>query len=261
MYQFIENVKDKIKRMELIIEQNKLTLEDYFNKKTGSYKDFYQKDRYRQKACLKIITPQQKIFALVGTSHNNTASSILDTVFDGALQREDDSGTLKDINNNMKLGNIYIRICDTDVKLGKQTFFSKLMSDVWCNVCIYVPETINQYQIDELRKSIEEIKKFKGYFNSQNFSLRHYIKYSDNDSDIQKKDYEEDEIYLFLDKDTGKANNYIRKIIPNPKEKILADFLKNNLRNDLKNYIQQSNLVTDRDNNNNISQKDHEIDE
>ena len=42
MYQFIENVKDKIKRMELIIEQNKLTLEDYFNKKTGSYKDFYQ---------------------------------------------------------------------------------------------------------------------------------------------------------------------------------------------------------------------------
>ena len=85
MYQFIENVKDKIKRMELIIEQNKLTLEDYFNKKTGSYKDFYQKDRYRQKACLKIITPQQKIFALVGISHNNTASSILDTVFDGDL--------------------------------------------------------------------------------------------------------------------------------------------------------------------------------
>lgn len=123
MYQFIENVKDKIKRMELIIEQNKLTIEDYFNKNVGSYMDFYQKDRYRQKACLKIITPQQSIFALVGESHNYTASSILDTVFDGALQKEDGSMALKDINNNMELGNIYIRICDTDIKSGKKIFF------------------------------------------------------------------------------------------------------------------------------------------
>ena len=255
MYQFIENIKDKIKRIELIKEQNKLTIEDYFNKNTGSYKEFYQKDRYRQKACLKIITPQQSIFALVGESHNNTANSILDTVFDGALQRED----VKAIKNNMELGNIYIKIWDTDIKSGNQNFFSKLMSDVWCNVCIYVPETINQYQIDELRKSIEEIKKFKGYFNSQNFSLIHYIKYADNDSDILKKEYEDDEIYLFLNKDKGEANNYIRRILPNPKEKIIADIFKNDLRNSLKSSIQQCNLVMDRDNNN-ISSKNCEID-
>ena len=259
MYKFIENIKDKIKRIELIIEQNKLTFEDYFNKKTGSYKDFYQKDRYRQKACLKIITPQQSIFALVGESHNNTANSILDVVFDGDFQRDDGSTALKDVKNNMELGNIYIKICDTDVKSGKQTFISKLLSDVWCNVSIYVPETFNQYQIDELRKSIEEIKKYKGYFKSQNFYLKHYIKYADNENDILKKEYEDDEIYLFLDKDKGEANNYIRRIIPNPKEKIIADILKNNLRNSLKSSIQQSNLVMDRDNNN-ISSKNCEID-
>lgn len=259
MYKFIENIKDKIKRIELIIEQNKLTFEDYFNKKTGSYKEFYQKDRYRQKACLKIITPQQSIFALVGESHNNTANSILDVVFDGDFQRDDGSTALKDVKNNMELGNIYIKICDTDVKSGKQTFISKLLSDVWCNVSIYVPETFNQYQIDELRKSIEEIKKYKGYFKSQNFYLKHYIKYADNENDILKKEYEDDEIYLFLDKDKGEANNYIRRIIPNPKEKIIADILKNNLRNSLKSSIQQSNLVMDRDNNN-ISSKNCEID-
>ena len=259
MYKFIENIKDKIKRIELIIEQNKLTFEDYFNKKTGSYKEFYQKDRYRQKACLKIITPQQSIFALVGESHNNTANSILDVVFDGDFQRDDGSTALKDVKNNMELGNIYIKICDTDVKSGKQTFISKLLSDVWCNVSIYVPETFNQYQIDELRKSIEEIKKYKGYFKSQNFYLKHYIKYADNENDILKKEYEDDEIYLFLDKDKGEANNYIRRIIPNPKEKIIADIFKNNLRNSLKSSIQQSNLVMDRDNNN-ISSKNCEID-
>lgn len=259
MYKFIESIKDKIKRIELIIEQNKLTFEDYFNKKTGSYKEFYQKDRYRQKACLKIITPQQSIFALVGESHNNTANSILDVVFDGDFQRDDGSTALKDVKNNMELGNIYIKICDTDVKSGKQTFISKLLSDVWCNVSIYVPETFNQYQIDELRKSIEEIKKYKGYFKSQNFYLKHYIKYADNENDILKKEYEDDEIYLFLDKDKGEANNYIRRIIPNPKEKIIADIFKNNLRNSLKSSIQQSNLVMDRDNNN-ISSKNCEID-
>ena len=259
MYKFIESIKDKIKRIELIIEQNKLTFEDYFNKKTGSYKDFYQKDRYRQKACLKIITPQQSIFALVGESHNNTANSILDVVFDGDFQRDDGSTALKDVKNNMELGNIYIKICDTDVKSGKQTFISKLLSDVWCNVSIYVPETFNQYQIDELRKSIEEIKKYKGYFKSQNFYLKHYIKYADNENDILKKEYEDDEIYLFLDKDKGEANNYIRRIIPNPKEKIIADIFKNDLRNSLKSSIQQCNLVMDRDNNN-ISSKNCEID-
>jgi len=255
MYQFIENVKDKIKRMELIIEQNKLTIEDYFNKNVGSYMDFYQKDRYRQKACLKIITPQQSIFALVGERHSYTASSILDTVFDGALQKEDDSH----INNNMKLGNIYIIICDTDIKSGMQNFFSKKFSDVWCNVTIYVPETFNQYQIDELRKSIEEVKKFKKNFNSQIFTLRHYIKYSDNDSDIQKKDYEDDKIYNFLDKDKGEANNYIRNIIPNPKEKIIADVLKNSLRNNLKSPIQQGDLLAGREDNTISSSKNYKI--
>lgn len=259
MYKFIENIKDKIKRIELIIEQNKLTFEDYFNKKTGSYKEFYQKDRYRQKACLKIITPQQSIFALVGESHNNTANSILDVVFDGDFQRDDGSTALKDVKNNMELGNIYIKICDTDVKSGKQTFISKLLSDVWCNVSIYVPETFNQYQIDELRKSIEEIKKYKGYFKSQNFYLKHYIKYADNENDILKKEYEDDEIYLFLDKDKGESYNYIRRILPNSKEKIMADIFKNNLRNSLKSSIQQSNLVMDRDNNN-ISSQNCEID-
>ena len=275
MYQFIENVKDKIKRMELIIEQNKLTIEDYFNKNVGSYMDFYQKDRYRQKACLKIITPQQSIFALVGERHSYTASSILDTVFDGALQKEDDSH----INNNMKLGNIYIIICDTDIKSGKQKFFSKLMSklmpklisnlmsklmlklmsDVWCNVTIFVPEVFNQYQIDELRKSIEEVKKFKNNFNSQNFTLRHYIKYSDTENETQKKDYEDDEMYLFLDRDKGEANNYIRKIIPNPKEKIIADVLKNSLRNNLKSPIQQGDLLAGREDNTISSSKNYEI--
>lgn len=263
MFQFIENVKDKIKRMELIIEQNKLTIEDYFNKNIGSYMDFYQKDRYRQKACLKIITPQQSIFALAGESHNYTASSILDTVFDGVLQKEDGSMALKDINNNMKLGNIYIRICDTDIKSRKQNFFSnlmsKLMSDVWCNVTIFVPEVFNQYQIDELIKSIEEVKKFKKNFNSQNFTLRHYIKYSDTENETQKKDYEDDEMYLFLDKDKGEANNYIRKIIPNPQEKIIADVLKNSLRNNLKSPIQQGDLLASTENNTISSSKNYEI--
>ena len=258
MFQFIENIKDKSKRINLIKEQNKLTLEDYFEKRTGSYKDFYQKDRYKQKACLKIITPQQSIFALVGVSHNNTANSILDAVFDGVPQKEDGNGTLSAKNNNMELGNIYIMICDTDIKSGKQNFFSKRLLDTWCNVTIYVPEVFNQYQIDELGKSIEEINKFKKHFKSRNFFLRHYIKYDDNDSNIQKKEYEDDEIYLFLDKDKGEANDYIRKVSPNPKEIILADLLKNNLRNDLKSPIQQGNLVTDGDNS--ITQENYEID-
>ena len=251
MYQFIENIKDKIKRIELIIEQNKLTFEEYFNKKTGSYKEFYQNDRYKQKACLKIITPQQSIFALVGKSHNSTANSILDAIFDGDFQRENDSIALTDIKNNIELGNIYIRICDTDVKSGKQTFISKLLSDVWCNVSIYVPETFNQYQINELRKSIEEIKEFNGYFKTQNFFLRHY----NNENSTLKKDYEDDEIYDFLDKDKGVANNYIRRIIPNSKEIIIAEIFKNNLRNVSTSSIRRSNSK----NGDNIIPKDQEI--
>ena len=93
----------------------------------------------------------------------------------------------------------------------------------------------------------------------QNFYLKHYIKYADNENDILKKEYEDDEIYLFLNKDKGEANNYIRRILPNPKEKIIADIFKNDLRNSLKSSIQQCNLVMDRDNNN-ISSQNCEID-
>ena len=118
MYNFIEEIQDKSKKMELIKEQNKISFDDYFNKKLGDYLNYYQ--RVGQKCCIKIITPQQSIFSLVGPGHEKTCNSVLDVAFNGDFQRKDGEKKLNDSENNMKLGNIYIKMYDSDVSTQKR---------------------------------------------------------------------------------------------------------------------------------------------
>jgi len=238
MYNFIEEIKDKAKRVELIREQNKIGLADYFNKKLGSYLDYYQ--RVGQKCCIKIITPQQSIFSLVGNSHEKTCNSVLDIAFNGDFQRKEGEKKLIDTENNMKLGNIYIKMYDSDVSTQKRNFhkkiffdFKKLFSDSFSYVLIMVPENFNQYQIDELRKTIEDIKKHDKNIKTQDIGIIHYL-----DKEIEhKKFYSLEEIEKFINETNGDANKFIKEVEINPNEKVIVDTRNQNVNNNRTEFL------------------------
>lgn len=244
MYYFIEEIKDKTKRRELIIEQNGINFNNYFKKNLGEYLNYYQ--RVGQKCCLKIITPQQSIFSVVGSSHEKTCNSILDTAFNGNFQRKEGEKTLNDTENNMNLGNIYIKMYDCDVSTQKKGFLKRLFSDSWSNVLVMVPKNFNQYQIDELRKTIKEISKYDNNFKTQDIGIMHYLDYELND----KICYENEEIQKFLDETNGDANKYIKEVEINPNEEVIVETNKykkpnaNNNRNKFLEDIHTENQST-----------------
>ena len=217
MYNFIEGIKDESKRKELIKEQNKISFDDYFNKNLGPYLHFYQ--RVKQKCCIKIITPQQSIFSLVGPSHEKTCNSVLDIAFNGDFQRKEGEKQTQDMEHNMKLGNIYIKMYDYDVSTQKRDFlkniffdFKKLFSDLFSYVLIMVPENFNQYQ---------------------NIGIIHYLDYELND----KICYELEEIQKFLDKINGDANKFIKEVEINPNEKVIVDTRNQNVNNNRTEFL------------------------
>lgn len=232
MYNFIEGIKDKSKRKELIKEQNKISFDDYFNKNLGPYLHFYQ--RVKQKCCIKIITPQQSIFSLVGPSHEKTCNSVLDIAFNGDFQRKEGEKQTQDMEHNMKLGNIYIKMYDSDVSTSKKGFFKKMFSDLWSYVLIMVPENFNQYQIDELRKTIEHIKKYDKYFKTQDIGIIHYL-----DEGLDAKVlYLLKEIQIFLDETNGDANKYIKELEFNPNEHVIVDTRNRNISNNREEFLE-----------------------
>ena len=238
MYNFIEEIQDKAKRVELIREQNKISFDDYFNKKLGPYLDYYQ--RVGQKCCIKIITPQQSIFSLVGPSHDKTCNSVLDVAFNGDFQRKDGEKKLIDTENNMKLGNIYIKMYDCDVSTQKRNFpknifsdFKKLFSDSFSYVSIMVPENFNQYQIDELRKTIDEINKYDKFFKTQDIGIIHYLDKKLED----KKLYPLEEIEKFINETNGDANKFIKEVEINPNEKVIVDTRNQNVNNNRTEFL------------------------
>ena len=243
MVEFIDNFEDLKKREELIKQQNKLSISDYFQNNIGAYLDYYQTSRNKRKACLLIITPQQSIFALVGRNHEDTANIILNNIFNIEIQSDfdgdGDSYELTDVVNNIQLGNIYIRIWDTDLRTRKQPFFEKIFSKLplfkkiflkeSCGIFIYVPKKYNQYQIDELRNTLEEINNYIKYFKEIDVFLSHYI--DDNNPKIYSDEKDsKHKLSDFLDKNNGEANNYVDDITPNPCEKIIVKTCKNNPR-------------------------------
>ena len=140
----------------------------------------------------------------------------------------------------MKLGNIYIKMYDYDVSTQKRNFlkniffdFKKLFSDLFSYVLIMVPENFNQYQIDELRKTIEEIKKYDKYFKTQDIGIIHYLDYELND----KICYELEEIQKFLDKINGDANKFIKEVEINPNEKVIVDTRNQNVNNNRTEFL------------------------
>ena len=242
MYNFIEEIQDKAKRVELIREQNKISFDDYFNKKLGPYLDYYQ--RVGQKCCIKIITPQQSIFSLVGPSHDKTCNSVLDVAFNGDFQRKDGEKKLIDTENNMKLGNIYIKMYDCDVSTQKRNFpknifsdFKKLFSDSFSYVSIMVPENFNQYQIDELRKTIDEINKYDKFFKTQDIGIIHYLDKKLED----KKLYPLEEIEKFINETNGDANKFIKEVEINPNEQVIVDTRNQNVNNNRAEFLDSLN--------------------
>ena len=96
-----------------------------------------------------------------------------------------------------------------------------------------VPEYFNQYQIDELRKTIEEIKKYEKYFKTQDIGIIHYSDYELND----KICYEFEEIQKFLDKINGDANKFIKEVEINPNEQVIVDTRNQNVNNNRAEFL------------------------
>ena len=82
-----------------------------------------------------------------------------------------------------------------------------------------IPENFNQYQIDELRKTIEEIKKYDKSFKTQDIGIIHYLDENLDD----KKLYPLEEIQNFIDEKYGDANKYIREKESNTNEQVIVD--------------------------------------
>ena len=129
---------------------------------------------------------------------------------------------------------------DCDVSTQKRNFpknifsdFKKLFSDSFSYVSIMVPENFNQYQIDELRKTIDEINKYDKFFKTQDIGIIHYLDKKLED----KKLYPLEEIEKFINETNGDANKFIKEVEINPNEQVIVDTRNQNVNNNRTEFL------------------------
>lgn len=218
MYSIIDFITNKEKAIEQVKLQNALGFDGYFQKQMIQDIPYYQRNRYNQKASLQIITPQQSIFTLVQDSHERTCNTLLGLIYGKDFQVMDDPNVYRyrneDEKNNRRLGNIYIKELDSDISMKKSIFPSTQR-----HVLIFVPKNFNMYQFEELKRSIDTIKKYDKKFLSPDIVLAHYLN-DINENDNNYEAYDKRKIDRFLKED---ALKYIREVPINPDEQILVD--------------------------------------
>lgn len=216
MYKFIDEIKDENERIKQIRLQSSKGFDGYFNK--CMIQDLLLYQELLQKCCFKIITPEQSVLAYAKESHERVCNTVLEAIYKRDFQRKTDKIKYNDVENNMKLGNIYIKIHDTDISLNDNSK-KRSRPDDSSLVYIFIPKNFNKYQFEELKKSISTIKKYDDNFIKQAYGIIHYLDY---DLD-ERVCYVDNGIYEFLgDKNNpGIAKDYIKDIQILPEEEII----------------------------------------
>ena len=240
MYKFIDEVINNKKELyEQIKLQNELGFDGFYKNKMLEEIPYFQKmDR---KCSSQIITPQQSIFSLVAESHEKICNMVLEAVYKRNFQRTKNSIRLNNIENNMKLGNIYINTYDSDTVL-KKSFLDNIFNKPWNVVSIFVPQYINEFQLDELRKTINTVKKYDKIFKNNNIRIIHFL----NDKMNEQKSYIQDDITRFLNKSCGEILKYVKEVQIDPDEEIIVNTCKNpenNRANFLSSIKQEADLA------------------
>ena len=220
MYKFIDEIKDKKERIEQILLQTSEGFDGYFNK--CMIQDLHLYQEIPRKSCFKIITPQQSVMAYAKESHERVCNAVLETMYKINFQGKDYKTKNNDLENNIKLGNIYIKIHDTNTSLKEDSKKEDIPQET-SFVYIFIPEFFNKYQFEELKKSILTIKKYDERYIKQAYAIIHYIDFEIDDRNC----YVDDKIYDFLGdyKNPGIAQKYIKDVPILSEENILIGSL------------------------------------
>ncbi len=218
MYKFIDEIDDPKEIEEQIKIQHNAGIDGYFKKEMIKDLPLYQK--VYEKRSLEIITPQQTIFVFGKKEHEPICIPLLEYLYGREFRRKPNEKKYhNDLESNMMLGNIYIKLHDNDVELDKSDNQEHRVNYLTGFCYLYFPKTFSIYQFKSALSTLEQIKQYDKLFWKTIYGIVHYL-----DDELKEYNcYMNDEIYDFLGtKDKiGIANEYIRKIPILPEEKII----------------------------------------
>lgn len=212
--------------LKLIKEQNNIGFDDYFKKRGMlDYIKYYQ-NTSSEKAGLQLITPQQSIFALSSTSHEEICIPLLEFIYNRKTKKyRSEIDASQDVANCVKYGNIYVKEHDYDLDLSdyespKKTLLKSIIRKIrkperyfW----IFISNYVNSYQYDELIKILDIRKKYKDLFGDDVIGVFHYLDYEN----LENRNYHDGEDalqYIFEE-----LKHYIKDVPINPDERILVN--------------------------------------
>ena len=203
MYKCISQTENENEIQEQIIKQSRLGFNGYFLKKMFFNGLYYYKGVYvEKKEALQIITPKQSLFLIARVNHVDECIPVLKKIY-GDIPAEYLNGSgLKDVNCNIKFGNIYITEEDTDVSLKNPGLLQRFNNRRKYN--IYLPPKYTITQLEQLSEVINVREHFKKWFRHDEIEVRHYRDPEMNEVVI----YEGEQALKFIQEEIEKDDKY-----------------------------------------------------
>lgn len=216
----------KTEMLKLIREQNRIGFDGFFEKR--KIKDYieYCKRISSEKSGLQLITPQQSIFVLASKSHEKISIPLIELIFNTKAKKyRNEIGAHYDVANCIKNGAIYIKEYDYDLDLsdcnpskkGILNGIIRMLKKPERYFWIFIPHFFNEYQYDELKKTIDIRKKYQKLFGDDTIGVLHYL---DNDTLEHPNYFDREEALQYIFEE---LQNYVREIPVNPNEQILVE--------------------------------------
>lgn len=218
MYEFINSINDNAELIKQIKKQTNLGFKGYYEKEMlqGDESITYTRDiSTNRKKSIQIITPKQSLFILVRDKYVDECSTLLGVIYN----RSSEENMIGNINNCMNLGNIYVTEENTDILIDKKNGFLHNIIHKICltgerEVKIYIPSSINGFQLEELYKTRRIIEKYSNKFKKNDLiQVQHYkdLKRTETFNSEEAMRYLVDELPNYLNE--NERENYNEQII------------------------------------------------
>lgn len=218
MYEFINSINDNAELIKQIKKQTNLGFKGYYEKEMlqGDESITYTRDiSTNRKKSIQIITPKQSLFILVRDKYVDECSTLLGVIYN----RSSEENMIGNINNCMNLGNIYVTEENTDILIDKKNGFLHNIIHKICltgerEVKIYIPSSINGFQLEELYKTRRIIEKYSNKFKKNDLiQVQHYkdLERTETFNSEEAMRYLVDELPNYLNE--NERENYNEQII------------------------------------------------
>lgn len=218
MYEFINSINDNAELIKQIKKQTNLGFKGYYEKEMlhGDESITYTRDiSTNRKKSIQIITPKQSLFILVRDKYVDECSTLLGVIYN----KSSEENMIGNINNCMNLGNIYVTEENTDILIDKKNGFLHNIIHKICltgerEVKIYIPSSINGFQLEELYKTRRIIEKYSNKFKKNDLiQVQHYkdLERTETFNSEEAMRYLVDELPNYLNE--NERENYNEQII------------------------------------------------